>query len=88
MQQFLIWWINQADCQAIGTELPEYFPAYLREEYASRYGRLVRLLKITPPKNSVLTGPKTRRLAGVLVVIMAVSSFTLITLVLSISCRE
>lgn len=44
----LIWWTNQADCEAIDTtcpyaeregELDARFPPYLRSQYSSRYGR-------------------------------------------------
>mgnify|MGYP000446852491 CR=1 FL=1 len=28
-----IWWINPADCKAIGENLPENFPEYMRREY-------------------------------------------------------
>lgn len=35
----LIWWINQADCDAIGRELPTEYPEYLKDQFASRRGR-------------------------------------------------
>jgi hypothetical protein len=40
----LIWWTNQADCEAIDDAFPNggmiaSFPAYLQDQYASRYGR-------------------------------------------------
>jgi hypothetical protein len=35
----LIWWLSQDECEAIGEELPKTFPAYMRNEYASRLGR-------------------------------------------------
>jgi len=35
----LIWWLSQADCTAIGEELPGRFPDYLQSEYRSRFGR-------------------------------------------------
>ena len=35
----LVWWLNQADCSAIGDSLPKHFPGYLREQYMSRLGR-------------------------------------------------
>jgi hypothetical protein len=34
-----IWWTNQEDCEAIGEELPEQVPEYIREQYQSRSGR-------------------------------------------------
>ena len=36
---YLIWWLNQADCQAIGPELTAEVPEYLRDQYRSRLGR-------------------------------------------------
>lgn len=36
---YLIWWLNQADCQAIGQELTAEVPQYLRDQYRSRLGR-------------------------------------------------
>ena len=37
----LIWWLNQADCEAIGS-LPTAYPEYLKDQYASRAGRPAR----------------------------------------------
>lgn len=39
MNSPLIWWLSQDECEAIGAELPESFPAHIREAYASRRGR-------------------------------------------------
>jgi hypothetical protein len=36
---WLIWWLNQRECESIGEELPKEFPRYLRSQYSSRYGR-------------------------------------------------
>lgn len=38
----LVWWLTQADCEAIGDELPGEVPEYIREEYKSRRGRVGR----------------------------------------------
>ena len=47
-KKMMIWWTNQADCEAIDDstphrecigELPTRFPKYIRNEYRSRYGR-------------------------------------------------
>lgn len=35
----VLWWTDQAECEAIGERLPPDYPAYLRDQYASRYGR-------------------------------------------------
>lgn len=36
----LIWWLSQAECEAIGEFLPaSVFPAAVRTEYCSRFGR-------------------------------------------------
>ena len=32
----LVWWTSQADCEAIGADLPPAVPAYLRRQYADR----------------------------------------------------
>lgn len=39
MDRISIWWLEQADYEAIGDELPASFPAYLKTEYESRRGR-------------------------------------------------
>ena len=33
------WWLSQKACEAIGPELPETFPGYLRAQYDARIGR-------------------------------------------------
>lgn len=41
-RDMLVWWTNQADCEAIEYAcdgLDERFPEYLRSQYSSRYGR-------------------------------------------------
>lgn len=35
----LIWWTAQDECEAIGDELAEATPEYIRSEYRSRLGR-------------------------------------------------
>ena len=35
----LFWWTSQEECEAIGDDLPEFVPEYLRSEYRSRLGR-------------------------------------------------
>lgn len=35
----LVWWTSQDECEAIGDELAESVPDYIRSEYRSRYGR-------------------------------------------------
>lgn len=35
----LIWWTAQDECEAMGDTLDDRFPAYIRAEYRSRYGR-------------------------------------------------
>ena len=34
-----IWWLDQDDYEAIGNELPDRLPQYLREQYGYRHGR-------------------------------------------------
>lgn len=36
---FLIWWTTQGDAEAIGSDLPEGVPEYMRSEWRSRLGR-------------------------------------------------
>jgi hypothetical protein len=38
MDEIVIWWLTQNDCTAIGKDLPESFPEYVRREYRSRLG--------------------------------------------------
>lgn len=35
----LIWWLSQDECEAIGDELADSVPDYIRKEYRSRLGR-------------------------------------------------
>ena len=35
----VLWWLSQGECQAIGDRLPKGMPVYIRDQYASRYGR-------------------------------------------------
>lgn len=39
MNDYLVWWIDQRCCEAIGTDLPEFVPIYIRGQYQQRYGR-------------------------------------------------
>jgi len=42
MEQYLVWWVNQVDCEAIGEKLNQALPTapvYLQTQYISRYGR-------------------------------------------------
>jgi hypothetical protein len=71
----LIWWTNQADCEAIDAWAPhsecdgclhDGFPEYLRDQYRSRYGRngrgrlwVDKLFGATWPDISVDPWPKT-----------------------------
>lgn len=40
--QPFIWWLSQAEMEAIGPELPEGYPERLRDEYRSMWGRPLR----------------------------------------------
>lgn len=35
----VIWWLSQAECEAIGPDLGPAFPPPIQREYLSRYGR-------------------------------------------------
>lgn len=54
----VIWWLDQADCEAIGQELPGLAPAYLMEQYKYRFGRPGRgRLWVDPQFGSVAVEP-------------------------------
>jgi len=39
MNDVFIWWVDQSACEAIGDRLSKSYPAWLRDQYDSRYGR-------------------------------------------------
>lgn len=39
IEDYLIWWTSQAECEQIGEQLDEGLPVYIRDQYESRYGR-------------------------------------------------